>query len=113
MRQPERDPGSPRSSAMTAMAARPGRTRSHAEVISLGNRKEVIGHGNREEERRATPKLALRPDPAAVRADNSSGNGETQACPRVVHLATTPVALEEMLQIFRADPGTVVRDHEQ
>ncbi len=72
-----------------------------------------ISRGNRKEERRATPKLALHPDPAAVRADNSFRDGETQACPLVLCLAAAPVALEEMRYIFFANPRTVIGDCKQ
>jgi hypothetical protein len=54
---------------------------------------------NRKEKRRATPKLALHPGPAAVRADHFANDGETQALSLMLCRAAAPVTLEEFLSV--------------
>src|SRR5438445_5052488 len=71
-----------------------------------------ISRRQREEERAALPRLALRPDLPFVRLHDPLGDGEPQTCALPGGLPPLPEALEDVRELLRGDPGPGVGHQE-
>src|SRR3954447_12709343 len=69
--------------------------------------------GKRDEEGRPGPDLALRPDDAALCFDDPLGDEEAQPAPLAGSFVRLPVALKQMGQPRRRNPGAGVPDGHQ
>src|SRR5690606_7165607 len=76
----------------------------------LRGRPAFLTRGDGEEDAGTLAELAFRPDPAAVRLDETLGDGQPQPGAGGMVSSRLPEGLEEMGQLGGADPRTVV-DH--
>src|SRR4051794_30274246 len=104
------------ANTISRSAADPGR-RSLGRALASLDDQLVTGDGRdqrkRDEERRPRSDLTLRPDDAALSFDDPLGDEEAETAPLAGRFVRLPVALKEMGQPCRRDPGAGVPDRHQ